>query len=99
VEGNDPESADDVVGDLMVVEALLLEQLGVQLKSVLLHKFLGQFVRFKQVKEREGVGVKRNLSGLAEFLFEEPVHELTSLIWTVLVLNSSRDYIDIFNTR
>ena len=83
---DDPEGADDVVGDLVVREALVLEVVGEQLEAVLVDELLGELVRLQQIHHAESVRVDRQVQ--LPLLLEQPVEEDLRVLLAVLVLVS-----------
>ena len=87
VEGDDPESVDHVVGNLVVLDALVVQVAAEELEAALVNELLSQLVGLHEVHDRKGVGVQRDV-GLF-LLLDQPVQELLSLHLAVLVLVSS----------
>lgn len=56
--GNNPETATDIISNLMVINAFPVQDSSIEIESIMVHKFTSKFISFEHVHECKGVGMK-----------------------------------------
>ena len=83
---HDPESRDNIVGNLVILSAFLFKKVWENFESLALREIFCQFVSLKQVHERESICLLWNLEVTSHL--NKPTHKLFG--WLFAVFISSR---------